>query len=219
MVMPTETEERVKRRALTVCQDHFRNVLDVARKVPQLVEAFIDEDKEKATRLLKDVSTLVTEVGIARRLVSQELAEIGAILSSREDFLRFANLTSEMADFSEGIGFRVVALLEHKLKVPRGIKEEMLKLSEAVLDVVIKLRQMFMALNYGSGQVMEMAKRVETAEHLVDQMYRELEIKILNSKLEIPTLLLLRDINLMLEDTADTAEDASDAVRILSFMV
>ena len=59
----------------------------------------------------------------------------------------------------------------------------------------------------------------EIAENNVDMLYRELEIKILTSKLALPTLLLLRDILQLLENTADKAEDAADAARILSFII
>jgi predicted phosphate transport protein (TIGR00153 family) len=218
-VLPTETEERVKRRALSVCQDHLRKVLDLTRKVPQMIECFINNDKVKAKQLFKEIRSSEDEVADARRLVSQELAEIGAILFSREDFLRFTNLTSEIADFSEGIAFRLVEIMEHDWNVPMDIKKDLLKLSENVLEAVFRLRETAMVLSYGSSKAMEKAKEVEIAERTVDELYRELEIKLLNSKLDIPALILLRDILQLLEDSADKAEDAADAARILSFMM
>jgi predicted phosphate transport protein (TIGR00153 family) len=218
-VLPAETEERVKRRALSVCQDHLRKVLEVARKVPQMMDCFIKNDKEKAKQLFIEIRKGEDEVDNARRLVSQELAEIGAILLSREDFLRFTNLTSEIADFSEGIAFRLVEIMEHGWNVPLDVKRDLLKLSETVLDAVIRLRETAMVLTYGSSKAMEKAKDVEVAERAVDELYRELEIRLLNSKLEFPALILLRDILQLLEDSADKAEDAADAARILSFIM
>lgn len=219
MVLPAETEERVKRRALNVCQDHLRKVLEVARKVTQIMECFVKSDKEKARQLFMEIGKGEDEVDNARRLVSQELAEIGAILLSREDFLRFTNLTSEIADFSEGIAFRLIAIMEHGWNIPSDIKKDLLKLSETVLDTVIKLRETVMILNYGSSKAMEKAKDVEIAERSVDELYRELEIKLLSSKLDFPALILLRDVLQLLEDSADKAEDAADAARILSFIM
>jgi predicted phosphate transport protein (TIGR00153 family) len=218
-VLPAETEERVKRRALEVCQDHLRKVLDATRKVPQIIDCFIKNDKDTARRLFNEIRAGEEEVDKARRLVSQELAEIGAILISREDFLRFTNLTSEIADFSEGIAFRLVELMDHNWNVPGEIKKELLKLSEAVLDTVLRLRETMMVLSYGSAKTMEKAKDVETAERVVDDIYRELEIKLLSSKLDFPPMILLRDVLQLLEDSADKAEDAADAVRILSFIM
>lgn len=219
MVLPAETEERVKRRALNVCRDHFRKVLNLTRKVPQMVDCFIKNDKEKARQLFNEIRSGEDEVDNARRLVSQELAEIGAILLSREDFLRFTNLTSEIADFCEGIAFRLLEIMEHDWDVPVDIKNDLLKLSEAVLETVLRLRETMMVLSYGSAKAMEKAKDVEVAERTVDELYRELEIKLLSSKLDFPALILLRDVLQLLEDSADKAEDASDTARILSFIM
>jgi predicted phosphate transport protein (TIGR00153 family) len=209
----------VKRRALAACQDNLRKVVDVTRKIPQLVEQFSTGDKNQARQLFTEIRSGEEEVLKARRMVSQELAEIGAILISREDFLRFTNLSSEIADFSEGIAYYLIEIMEHNWKVPDDIRKELLKLSEAVFDAVLKLRETMMVLSYGPQKTLEKAKDVEIAERTVDDVYRALQIKVLSSKLDIPVLLLLRDILQLLENSADKAEDAADAVRTLSFIM
>jgi len=219
MVFPVETEQRVKRRALTVCQDHLRKVVDVSRKVPQMMNCFVKDDKKSAKQLFSEIKELKYNVDAARRTVAQELTEIGAILMSREDFLRFTNLTSEIADFCEGIAFRLLKIMEKNWDVSLEIKKELMSFSEAVFETVSKLRETAMTLNYGSTKTLEKAREVEIAEQAVDDLYRELEVKILNGKLEIPALLLLRDVIALLEDAADKAEDASDAARIVAFAI
>jgi uncharacterized protein len=219
LVLPAETEERVKRRALNACQDNLRKVVDVSRKIPQLVEYFASGDKENARKLFSEIRTGEEEVIKARRMVSQELAEIGAILIAREDFLRFTNLSSEIADFSEGISYYLVEIMEHKWVISPDIKKDLLKLSLAVLDSVLKLRETMLVLNYGSQKTLERAKDVEIAERIVDEQYRALTIKVLSGKLEVPVTLLLRDVLQLLENSADKAEDAADAARMLSFIM
>ncbi len=219
MVLPAETEERVKRRALNACQDNLRKVVDVSRKIPQLVEYFASGDKENARKLLSEVRAGEEEVIKARRMVSQELAEIGAILIAREDFLRFTNLSSEIADFSEGIAYYLVEIMEHNWVISPEIKKDLIKLSSAVLDSVLKLRETMLVLNYGSQKTLERAKDVEIAERIVDDQYRTLAIKVLSSKLETPVLLLLRDVLQLLENSADKAEDAADVARMISFIM
>jgi uncharacterized protein Yka (UPF0111/DUF47 family) len=98
-------------------------------------------------------------------------------------------------------------------------RRSLLKLSEAVLDTVLRLRETMMVLSYGSTKTLETAKDVEIAERVVDDLYRELEIKILSSKLDLPVLLLLKDVLQLLEDSADKAEDAADVARVLSFIM
>jgi uncharacterized protein Yka (UPF0111/DUF47 family) len=191
LVLPAETEERVKRRALNACQDNLRKVVDVSRKIPQLVEYFASGDKENARKLFSEIKSGQEEVIKARRVVSQELAEIGAILIAREDFLRFTNLSSEIADFSEGIAYYLVEIMEHNWVISSDIKKDLLKLSLAVLDSVLKLRETMLVLTYGSQKTLERAKDVEIAERIVDELYRALTIKVLSSKLDLPVTLLL----------------------------
>jgi predicted phosphate transport protein (TIGR00153 family) len=219
LVLPAETEQRVKRRALNACQDNLRKVVDVTRKIPQMVEHFSKGDKESARQLFSEIRKGEEEVIKARRMVSQELAEIGAILISREDYLRFTNLSSEIADFSEGIAYYLVEIIEYNWKVPDDIKKDLLKLSEAVFDAVLRLRETMIVLSYGSTKTLEKAKDVEIAERTVDDLYRALSIKVLSSKLDLPVLLLLRDVLQLLENSADKAEDAADTARILSFIM
>ncbi|MGE5555099.1 MAG: DUF47 family protein [Methanocella sp.] len=209
----------MKRRALNACQENLRKVVDVTRKIPQLVEYFASGDKENVRRLFSEIKTGEEEVTKARRMVSQELAEIGAILYAREDFLRFTNLSSEIADFSEGIAYYLVEIMEHNWVVPPEIKKDLLKLSLAVLDSTLKLRETMMVLNYGSQKTLERAKDVEIAERIVDEQYRALTIKVLSSKLDTPVMLLLRDVLQLLENSADKAEDAADAARMVSMIM
>jgi predicted phosphate transport protein (TIGR00153 family) len=184
-----------------------------------MFDCFIKSDKETAQKLFMEIRKSEEEVDSARRAVSQELAEIGAILISREDFLRFTNLSSEIADFSEGVAFWLLQIIQRDWKVPNDIKKGMLKLSEAVLETVLKLRETAITLNYGSAKTLEKARDVEMGERIVDEAYREVELKIINANVTIPVLVLLRDITKLLEDSADKAEDAADAARILSFAI
>ena len=72
------------------------------------------------------------------------------------------------------------------------------------------------------GQIvttLEKAKDVEIAERIVDERYRALAIKVLSSKLDLPVLIIMRDVLQLLENSADKAEDAADAVRVLSFIM
>ena len=219
MVFPVETEERVKRKALDVSRDHLREVVDISRKISQLVSVFVDGDKNSAQELFSDIKKAQNGVSAARRNVSRELAEIGAILMSREDFLRFTNLTNDIADYCEGIAFRLLQIMERGWKVPTQIKEDLIKLSDAVFDTIFKLRETVMTLNYGTTKALEKAREVEAAERLVDDIYRQLEVDIIDSKMEFPPMFLLWTVVQHLEDAADKAKDASDAARILALTV
>jgi len=216
LVFPVEAEPRAKRRALNLCQDHLRRVMEVARKTTQIIDAFVTGNTEPIAELYEDLQKISDEVDDSKRMVAQELIEIGAILLNREDFLRFTYLVSEIAELFKGVSFRILAMIERKWDIPEDIKKSIAELSDAVFDAMIKLREVVMALNYGSPQISERAKNVEVAERVVDNLYRKLEILILDRKMDISRTLLSRDVIQLLEETADKIEDASDAARILA---
>jgi predicted phosphate transport protein (TIGR00153 family) len=219
MVFPVETEERVKRKALDVSRDHLREVVDISRKISQLVSSFVENDRSLAQELFDGIKKHQNNVDVAQRNVSRELAEIGAILMSREDFLRFTNLTTDIADYNEGIAFRLLQIMERGWKVPKHIKEDLVRLSDAVFDTISKLRETAMTLNYGTTKALEKAREVDAAERIVDDIYRQLEVDIIDSKMEFPPMFLLWAVVQHLEDAADKAKDASDVARILALTI
>ena len=216
MVFPVETEEKVKRKALDVSRDHLREVVDISRKISQLISVFVSGDKTSAQELFDDIKKHQNNVDVAQRNVSRELADIGAILMSREDFLRFTNLTSDIADYCEGIAFRLLQIMERGWSVPKQIKEDLIMLSDAVFDTISKLRETMMTLNYGTAIALEKAREVDSAERIVDDIYRQLEVDIIAGKMDLPPMFLLWTVVQHLEDAADKAKDASDVARILA---
>jgi len=138
---------------------------------------------------------------------------------SREDFLRFTNLVGNIADYCEGIAFRLVQIMEKGWNVPKQIKEDLVKLSDAVFDTIFKLRETVMTLNYGTSKALEKAREVDSAERIVDDLYRKLEIKLIDSKIDFPLMLLMWTVVQHLEEAADKAKAASDAARILALTI
>jgi predicted phosphate transport protein (TIGR00153 family) len=184
-----------------------------------MFDCFVNDDLKTAQELYDKIRQMEEAVDAERRRVTKELSDIGLILSSREDFLRFVNQAGDIVDFSKGIGFRLIAVMERGWKGSSAVKNGLLNLSERMFDTVIKLRETIIALNYSSIRAIEKAREVEVAERVVDDLYRKIEIDLLNSDLDVPDLLLLRDITQLMEDISDKAEDASDAARVLAFAI
>ena len=106
-------------------------------------------------------------------------------------------------------------MAEKKWKVPEMLKEGLIKISEATFETLIKLRESLFALGMNSPKALNFTKEVAYAEREVDRIHRELDLKIITSKAELPIILLLRDIVQSLEETADRAEQAADLIRVL----
>ena len=107
-------------------------------------------------------------------------------------------------------------LTKRRWVVKSEIMKEIGNLAEAVLDCVIRLRETILALVYGGPKVFEAAEHVESAEKIVDNIYRKVDFTILSSRMKISIVLVLREIAEFLEEIADVCENASDVARILA---
>lgn len=216
MAFSLDSSARLRRKVLDICQEHIRKVVDAVRELPVMLVSYSKKDVENVQKCYENIQKLESESASLKRILMRELAEAGALLLSREDFLRLTAVINEIADFATGIAYRIYEASVRNWNASSGIINDLIKLSEAVLDTVIKLRETIFSLNFGVQRASESAKNVESAEDTVDALYRQIGLKILESKLEVPTMILLREIATFLEEIADKAEDAADAARVLS---
>ena len=156
------------------------------------------------------------ESAAKKKALMMEVAEVGAVLLSRDDFIRLSSDVSTISDYCTGISYRIMELTKRRLPVKMEIMKELGNLAEAVLDCVIRLRETILALVYGGPKVFEAAEHVESAEKIVDNIYRKVDLTILSSKMKVSVILLLREVAEFLEGIADVCENASDIARILA---
>ncbi len=220
MYMARERVEDYRSRLLSLVQDQIRHVLDLLRKTLLMLEAANrDEDLKKLEEIYSQVLKTDEAEKEARRLVEKEVSEIGAILTNREDFIRLVNSIDKIADTAEGVAFRILGLAKARMKINKDILNSMSKLGEVVLQTVTKLREALLAVTLNSDTFMQKTKETEDSERQVDELYRNLDLVILQSDMKVGQLLLVREIVSMLEDIADRAEESAETLRVLSFVI
>jgi len=216
MAFPKEMAEQARRRILEMCQDHIRSVLDALREACILINAYQNGDESLILQHYATVLSHVEKAWEVKRTIMREVAEIGELLTAREDFINLSAEVNEIADYCGAIAYRMTELSKRRWKVPQEILKEVSNLAEASLNALIRLREVILALSYSSGKVMELALEVESAEKTVDSIHRKADLKIISSRMRLPVLLLVREVVEFLEDIADNAENAADIARIIA---
>jgi predicted phosphate transport protein (TIGR00153 family) len=216
---PTETTLRLKRQLLQTCQELARYAVDSVREVHNLVVACLDGDASKLDEALTNISTLKNKSVETERTLANELVEAGAIMTSREDFLRLAAPLTGIPDLCEGIVFRLREFFLRKKPVEKGLREGFKELVVKTLETVMRLREVIFTLGFETSKIQEYARNVEAYEKEIDSLFRALEIKIIFSRADVSTILLLKDVANLIEEVADRAADAADAARILALSV
>jgi len=212
--------EDYRARLLSLAQDQIRNVLELLRKTSLMLESLNkDYDVKKMEELYAAVLKSDEAAKESRRLVEKEVSDIGAILTNREDFIRLVNGIDRIADTAEGVAYRILGLTKARMKIDRDVLANVLRLCDAVLQSVTKLREALLAVTLNSETFLQKVKETEEAERKVDEIYRNLDLTILQMDMKVGQLLLVREIVSMLEDIADRSEEAVETLRVLSFVI
>jgi len=193
--------------------------LDTVRGLHNMIVAFTEGKTADVEMHRLKVSELKDEASNLKRSLAEELISAGAILFSREDFLRLAAPLTEISDRADGIAFRLKELSSRRQHLDRAVLDAIKEHSAAVLDCVLKLREVTYSLNFDIAKVESLATAVESSERNADESYRKFILKLIDSKVDMPTLILMKDTAEMLEEIADKAEDAADASRMLALSV
>ncbi len=216
MTFPIETEATIKRRILEVCHSQARAIVDIVRELALMVDG-VAEGKAKSTKTHYDgMLKLVTENDKLKETLLEEVASVGSLLISRDDFLRLMFRMSAIADYAEALGFRLMGAAERNWKLG---KKHVLVLSEIlslVLTEVTRMKETLHALSYDRDKAVELSRSVEELERKIDTRARNLDFEILSAKLPLNEILLLRDITERAETIADLGVEVVDLVRVLA---
>lgn len=216
MTFPLENEAAIRRRMYEICQNHARNLVEITRELTLMIDG-VKEGKHKSAREhYQAMLKLLDESGKSKTNLLGEVASVGSLLISREDFMRLIFGVEEIADYAEGVGFRLVGILDRKWKFDKKYIARISDLASLVLEEITRLRETILSLSFSPSKAMELTRTVEEVERKIDSNYRTLDIEILDAKMPMQSVLILRDIIQHLERIADLAVDVGDLVRVLA---
>ncbi|MCC6024189.1 MAG: DUF47 family protein [Thaumarchaeota archaeon] len=219
MSLPRDREEDFRIAILNLIQDQVRVVLDGYRLLLNMLEQFLKGEQaniveEFYQKILKNDE----KAKEMNRLVEREISRVGAILTSRENFVRLTLEVDRIADITEGAAFRIMNLSRMKTKLGKDTCKLFLTLGEAVLATLNSMRQALLATTMNSASLSEKIAETEVNEKKADEIYRQLDLEILKSNMQIAQLLLCREVAEMIEDISDHAERITDILRTLTII-
>ena len=216
MSFQAETSEQLRRRILESCQEYLRMAIDSFRELSLIIVAYQNDDENKVFSSYNRI-TEIDDLGLKKKkALMLEIATVGGVLSSREDFIRLISEMSAILDFTVAAADRTAELTKRRWKVNDEIMRGVEVLTEAVLDCLTRFKEAITTIVYGGTKVFEAAENVESSERNVDNIYRKLVYTIISSNMKIPLILITKEIAEFLENIADKSEESMDTVKILS---
>jgi predicted phosphate transport protein (TIGR00153 family) len=216
MAFPQEVEETIRRNILKISQEHARNVVGISRLLVLMFESIINKENASTKNHYEELFKLIEQFDNDKKRFLEEVATSGALLVSREDFLRLNFKLNEIADNMEGLAFRLLSIDNKDWEIGTKFLEGASQISSLLLEEVTKMRETLLSLSFNPSRALEMALSVEKIEKDVDSNYRALIFELFKSEMPVQLLLVFRDIIEHLETIADLTLDAIDLIRLLA---
>jgi len=216
LTFPIETEANIRRRMLELCQAHARNVVEITRQLVVLLDNLADKKPKLAKENYENILKTLVENEKNKATFLNEVASVGSLLISREDFLRLLFRLGEVAEYCEAMGFRLMGVVDLKWKLDDKRLEEISHLMSSVLKEISKVRETLHSLSFDADKAVETAKAVEDLERQIDAESRQLDLDLISSKMPLQTLLFFRDLVDRAEKIADIGVDVVDHIRVLA---
>jgi uncharacterized protein Yka (UPF0111/DUF47 family) len=201
---------------LDLCQTHARNVVEITRQLVVLMDNLCERKTKLAKENYESITKTLEENERNKATFLNEVASVGSLLVSREDFLRLLFRLGEVAEYCEAMGFRLMGVVDSKWKLDTKRLEEVSHLMSSVLKEISKVRETLHSLSFDADKAVETARTVEELERQVDAESRKLDMELMASKMPLSNLLFFRDLVDRAERIADIGVDVVDHIRVLA---
>jgi len=216
VTFPVETEATIRRRILDICREQTRNVVEITRELALMTDSVGDGKTKDAKDHYGNMLKILDEFETTKKKLLEEVASFGTLLGSREDFIRLIFRVGEIADYAQGIGFRLSAVVDKSWKMDKKYMKRLSDLIALVLDEMSKIRETMMSLGFNPAKAMDLSRTVEDTERKVDTAYRSFDLEVLDEKMPLRTILMMRDLSAQMENMADLGVDVVDLIRVIA---
>lgn len=199
-----------------LCQDHTRLLIDIFRKVLRMLESLNSDDPDDFKGLMGELEELYEKALVLREMMVKELREVGPFLVARGDLYMLTAKSGELIDYIEGMGTLLREIVVKGWKVPREMSEGLMEIAKEVFNALRRLREGVLALSFSPEKAANIVEGVDEDERRADSLYRRLDLKIITSGLELPLMLLLREVVSLLEGMIDRVKEEADLIRMMA---
>jgi uncharacterized protein Yka (UPF0111/DUF47 family) len=201
---------------LDLCQTHARNVVEITRQVVVLLDNLADKKPKLAKENYQSILKTLEENEKNKTTFLSEVASVGSLLISREDFLRLLFRLGEVAEYCEAMAFRLMGIVDLKWKMDSKRLQALSHLMGSVLKEISKVRETLHSLSFDAEKAIEIARSVEDLERQIDAESRKLDMDLISSRMPLQDLLFFRDLVERAERIADIGVDVVDHIRVLA---
>lgn len=198
-------------------KDHVEIVFNSVLKLKEVMNCFYAGNFEELDEKVAELSKLEHDADNIRRKMELEFYNGAFLPFDREDRIVLAELVDGVSDMAETVGFTICL---QRLDFPSKGRHDFERFMDKIIETVTVLKECIESLDVDIGESIAKAHKVEDLEDDADLIERKI-IKTLyklhkENKIDLLTLLELKDLTKLLGNIVDRAENASDRALIIA---
>lgn len=198
-------------------QTHVEIVFDSILKLKEVMPCFYTGNFEELDVKVDELSKLEHDADIIRRKMELEFYHGAFLPFDREDRIVLAELVDSVSDMAEATAYSISL---SRLDFPSKGKGDFEEFIDIIIKTVSVLKECIEKLDDDMGESIAKAHEVEDLEDIADAQERKI-IKTLyqlyhEEKIDILTLVELKNIATKMGNIVDRAENASDRALIIA---
>ncbi len=195
-----------------------RNVNDAIRDAINAVVDFTDGNYEAVRQRASKVRGYKNGAERVKDNIIYYLARLSYFLPLHDIYRQMVLQLDRIAQNSDAIAYRLSVLVsEANPKISKSFASKLSSMANLVSNEYSSLLTAIRLLQENPRRSIDEAKRTMSIEEEVDQKYRELELAVITElKDDMVSLMLLREIIDLIEDTADVIKDTAENILYLA---
>lgn len=198
-------------------KQHVETVFESVNKLKEVMASFYTGNFKELDKKVYELSKLEHDADNIRRKMELEFYNGAFLPFDREDRIMLAELVDGVSDMAESVGFTICL---SRMDFPSKGQGDFEEFMDKIIETVSVLRECIESLDVDMGESIAKAHQVEDLEDDADEIERKI-IKTLylmhkEDKIDLLTLIELKNITKLLGTIVDRAENASDRALIIA---
>ena len=204
-------------------QEHMQIAEEAAQLLPQLLQASIDDDWERAEKIQAEIVHAEREADKLKRSIRSHLPKSLFLPVARYDLLELVSLQDVVANTAKDIG---VLMIGRQMRFPAKIEKYVIEFAAACVTTVnqalLAIQELDELLEVGFAgrevkRVEAMLKTLDKLEGRTDKLAIKLRARLFKLESDLPPVdvMFYSRVLAMLSGIADAAEKVGDRLQIL----
>ncbi|ARM75783.1 phosphate transport regulator [Acidianus manzaensis] len=192
--------------------------IKVVDEVRVTYEFLSSSNKLNPMQVYAKVNGIKNSIENEKYLLGEYIIKIKEGLEDKDLYMEILDNLEKIAQNIDAATYRISVLLTRDSKLDEVLNKVLITMCEKIIASITHLIEAFKELSINTKKTIEEARNIIKLEEDVDDLYRNLELKLFEKNYDdLVYVMLMKDIADRLEDSEDMIRDSANSITYIAF--